>query len=234
MPAPNVGPTPTQDWNRLYGWLLQATRLFKRQKSSTDPTTTQVPQNEWVLWENTTSGITKLWYNDDGAMGSIAGFSAGDHLTLATVQNTTSGTSKTFSGIPSTVKRITLMMEDVSTNGSDAIYLQLGDSGGIENTNYIGTVTSSTPTVGQHNTAFVLTTSPSGSRKWYIVAHLNLINSSTNTWMIEGSSGSVAGASPVSAYFVGAKALSATLTQLQISGSAGGTFDLGKVNISYE
>jgi hypothetical protein len=59
-------------------------------------------------------------------------------LTLATAQNTTSGTSIDFTGIPSWVKRITVMFDGVSTNGASLVQIQIGDSGGIETTGYSG------------------------------------------------------------------------------------------------
>ena len=57
-------------------------------------------------------------------------------LTLATAQNSTSGTSIDFTSIPSWVKRITVMFSSVSTSGSSNPLIQIGDSGGIENTGY--------------------------------------------------------------------------------------------------
>ena len=55
-------------------------------------------------------------------------------LTLRTAQATTSGTSFTFSTIPSWVKRVTVMFDSVSTNGTSRVQVQLGDAGGVEAT----------------------------------------------------------------------------------------------------
>jgi len=55
-------------------------------------------------------------------------------ITSGTAVASTSGTSIDFTGIPSWVKRITVMFDVVSTNGSAIILIQLGDSGGIETT----------------------------------------------------------------------------------------------------
>jgi hypothetical protein len=57
-------------------------------------------------------------------------------LVSGTLVNTTSGTSFDFTGIPSWVKRITVMFGGVSTNGSSPVIVQIGDSGGIETTGY--------------------------------------------------------------------------------------------------
>jgi len=65
--------------------------------------------------------------------GLVAGAS---YLTSGTAQASTSGTSITFSSIPSWVKRITVMFNGVSTSGSSPILLQIG-SGSITSTGYI-------------------------------------------------------------------------------------------------
>jgi len=59
-------------------------------------------------------------------------------LVSGTSQASTSGTSIDFTGIPSWVKRITVMFNGVSTNGTSNKQIQLGDSGGFETTGYLG------------------------------------------------------------------------------------------------
>jgi hypothetical protein len=56
-------------------------------------------------------------------------------MTLATAQNSTSGTAIDFTGIPSWVKRVTVMLNGVSTSGSSAIQIQLG-AGSITTSGY--------------------------------------------------------------------------------------------------
>jgi hypothetical protein len=36
-----------------------------------DPTTTDIPSGTWVLWKNTTSGLTRIWVNDSGVLKSV-------------------------------------------------------------------------------------------------------------------------------------------------------------------
>ena len=57
-------------------------------------------------------------------------------LVLGTAQATTSGTFVDFTGIPSWAKRITVMFNGVSTNGTSLKIAQLGTSGGVIITNY--------------------------------------------------------------------------------------------------
>lgn len=57
-------------------------------------------------------------------------------LTLGTAQASTSGTSISFTGIPSWVKRLTFMLRGVSTNGTSNWLIQLGTSSGFTTTGY--------------------------------------------------------------------------------------------------
>ena len=73
-------------------------------------------------------------------------------ITSGTAQATTSGTSIDFTGIPSWVKRITVNFAGTSTAGSSsAVLIQLGTSGGIQNTGYLST----TSAINNANTTVV-------------------------------------------------------------------------------
>lgn len=50
-------------------------------------------------------------------------------INQGTAQNTTSGTSIDFTGIPAGVKRITVMFNGVGSSGTSAFLIQLGTSG---------------------------------------------------------------------------------------------------------
>ena len=63
-----------------------------------------------------------------------------DNLVLGTAQNSTSGTSIDFTGIPSWVKRVTVMFNGVSTSGTSAPQIQIG-SGAFVSSGYSGTNT---------------------------------------------------------------------------------------------
>jgi hypothetical protein len=66
--------------------------------------------------------------------GTLSWASTG-RMVLETAQASTSGTSIDFTSIPSWVKRITVMLEAVSTNGSSLVQVQLG-SGSVQTTGY--------------------------------------------------------------------------------------------------
>ena len=147
-----------------------------------------------------------------------------------------SSTSVDFTGIPSWVKRITVMLNGVSTNGTSDLLIQLGDSGGIENTGYgsscayTGTaVSGSTSTVG-FLTAFAVsgTSQVGGSTVLCLVSGNTWVSSGTFMYNISSPSNFVGLSS-------GVKTLSATLDRVRITTVNGtDTFDAGTINILYE
>jgi hypothetical protein len=144
---------------------------------------------------------------------------------------TATGTSVDFTSIPSWVKRITVMFNGVSTNGSSNLAIQVGDSGGIENTGYTGgSVTPSTQSA--YNSSSYLLTGVNGAVAAYNgIITLALI--SGNIWVESGVIS--ASASGYHAYSGGSKELSATLDRVRITTANGtDTFDAGSINILYE
>ena len=170
------------------------------------------------------NGTTQFTVSSTGAYGQIKS---------GTAVASTSGTSIDFTGIPSWVKRITVMLNGVSTNGTSNWLVQLGDSGGIETTGYSARAitltnnTGATSTAGFISTAVVLAANAtSGS----II--ISLFNSTTNTWVSQGNL-----LDPTNYLHTasGVKALSATLDRVRITTVNGtDTFDAGSINILYE
>jgi len=158
----------------------------------------------------------------------------GGTIQSATSQASTSGTSIDFTGIPSWVKRITVMFSGVSTNGSSLLLIRLGDSGGVENSGYVsvssaigtggstGTTTSTAGFVIQSNSA---TDARNG--------HVLITNLTGNTYIASHAFG--LNTLPQSGVGGGSKTLSDTLTQVRITTVNGtDTFDAGSINILYE
>ena len=141
-----------------------------------------------------------------------------------------SGTSVDFTGIPSWVKRITVMFQGVSTSGTSAIQVQLGDSGGIENTGYLSSSSTAGGTVTAITSGFAICTPAATS---VVSGHcvLTLIDAA-NTWV---QTSLVKSATNTMAYSAGDKATSTTLDRVRITTVNGtDTFDAGSVNILYE
>lgn len=157
----------------------------------------------------------------------------GGFLVNGTAINTTSGTFQEFTGIPSWVKRISIILDVVSTTGTSVILFQIGPSGGVETTGYNshagviqGTVTGS----ADYTTGFgishdnVATSTVSGI---YTLCKL-----AGNTWAF---SGVVRQANNRIASAGGSKTLAGTLDRVRITTVTGiDTFDAGSINIIYE
>lgn len=156
-----------------------------------------------------------------------------NRISLGTEQATTSGTTKDFTGIPSGTRRITIMFVGVSTNGSSGLLVQLGDSGGIENSGYASSaVITNAPSSAQSTSGFILTVSNSASLLYSGQVTLSLEDSADFTWVESSCLSATAGDVCVSA---GSKATSAELTQVRIT-TVNGTdaFDAGVINIQFE
>ena len=168
---------------------------------------------------------------------NVAGTQYYNLMLLGTSQSAT-GTSVAFSGIPSGVKRITVMLNGVSTNSTSPMQIQLGDSGGYETSGYAGSnhvfvgaiasVTSSSAFLLTLNTSYQFAASLySGS------CILTLQDASTNTWTMFGS---ISTHTSSYGYLTsGSKSLTATLDRIRITMANGtDTFDLGSVSVLYE
>ncbi len=159
-------------------------------------------------------------------------------LTLGTDTATTSGNTITFSSIPSGVKQITLSWRGGSTNNTGQIYVQIGDSGGLETTGYTGNtlILSTTPTISRTawsaGSGALLANYTHAATVWDATLVATLVNASTNTWSFSVTSTNDAGSGAAPGTIgAGNKSLSATLDRIAII--TANTFDAGSVNIAY-
>jgi hypothetical protein len=151
---------------------------------------------------------------------------------LETAQATTSGTFKDFTGIPSWAKKITVMFNGVSTNGTSFIQVQLGTSGGIETTGYSSGSANiyGTNACGQSTstTGLVSNQATFGSTRY---GHYIITLMESNLWVASHTLGDNSG----NAYGGGTKTLSGTLDRVRLTTTNGtDTFDAGSVNILIE
>ena len=158
----------------------------------------------------------------------------GGAITSGTAVASTSGTSIDFTGIPSWVKRITVMFSEVSTSGTSNKLIQLGDSGGVEITGYLGSSSAIATTVASSNYTTGFGVKADGAAdSLHGGVMLSLLNASTNTWSCFGTIGRSDAAQTFTT--AGTKALSATLDRVRITTVNGtDTFDAGSINILYE
>ena len=181
---------------------------------------------------DSTSGIVELATSAEVQTGTDtaramtpAGFRAANVM-AATAQTSTSGTSIDFTDIPSWVNRITVLFNGVSTNGTRAYIIQVGDAGGIETSGYVGSFGSSTFTNG-------FGFANPGLASAVVHGQVTLCRVTGNTWSAFG--GVALSTSAAQGTLGGSKSLSATLDRVRIT-TAGGTdaFDAGQINIFYE
>ena len=157
---------------------------------------------------------------------TVAGVNS--NIVAATAIATTSGTTADFTGIPSWVKRITVLINGVSFATTSNVLIQLGTSSGIEATGYSSTASSGT-SIGNNTTGFLNDTVSSTATTQsglMIIATLG-----SNIWVASGNSG-LGNATAVNVN-AGVKTLSGTLDRIRVTGN-GATFDAGSINILYE
>lgn len=187
-----------------------------------EPTTTYANQ----VWYDTTAGYLKIRNAANSAWLSFM------PLLSATSQASTSGATIDFTGIPSGTKRITIMLADVSTNGTSNMLVQLGDSGGIEVSGYISACNqfSGSPSTSTSTAGFVIQEAMSASAN--ASGHVFITNVSGNLWV---ASSCLIDTQATNSIGAGSKTLSATLDRIRLTMANGtDTFDAGSVNILYE
>lgn len=162
-----------------------------------------------------------------------SGTATGFGYTQATAV-TASGTTVSFTGIPSGTNNIIITAENLSMSGSNTNFqYQIGDSGGIETSSYssVDVYRGSGGDTGftSSTSAFILAYSFGAADVWS--GNIFLQRISGNKWV------STYIAHDITQYWrsgVGHKELSGELTQLQFSWAGGNSFDGGSVNIQYQ
>ena len=181
---------------------------------------------------NGTSG-QYLQTNGSGAL-SWATVST-SNLTRGTAVASTSGTSIDFTGIPSGALKITILLDEVSTNGTSNLLIQIGDSGGIETTGYVSQSAQTFTANGNFTSSTAGFVSAWGSTAGDRKGEITLYCISGNKWVAAGNHTGKDGVNEGNVLIGGVKTLSDTLTQVRIT-TVNGTdaFDAGTINIMYE
>ena len=156
-------------------------------------------------------------------------------ITAGTAVASTSGTSIDFTGIPSWVKRITVAMQTVSTNGSSNYLIRIGNttftsSGYASVMNYVNPGANSC-TGSADSTGFLLTKDINSGTAFTAIATIVLQTSGFYVSTFVGNNG-VNGAG---FFGSGLLNLGSTLDRVRITTVNGtDTFDAGSINILYE
>ena len=152
-----------------------------------------------------------------------------DKIVSGTAVASTSGTSIDFTGIPSWVKRVTVMFNGVSTNGSAALLVQLG-AGSVTTSGYLGTGYNLGATAVNYTTGFGdgLTSAACLRQGSFVISSFG-----SNTWVCGANIGT-SDAARIAA-ISGSVTLSGALDRVRITTTNGtDTFDAGSINILVE
>lgn len=202
--------------------IVQAPAL-RSATTTVDVSAATAPTSGQVL--TATSGTAATWQTP----------AAGGGITLGTPTTLTTQTSVDYTTIPAGTKRITLYFSSVSTTGTSNPLIQLGDSGGVETSSYVGCSSfQGTSSVGgsAYTTGFGVNSGNAANVLSGSII-LSLMDSSTNTWTCFGQvANSTSGFTVITS---GVKSLSAELDRVRFT-TVNGTdqYDAGSVNISYE
>jgi hypothetical protein len=176
----------------------------------------------------TVEGVESLTVNSNGT----TTLTPSNIIKSGTAVASTSGTSIDFTGLPSWVKRVTVMFSGVSTNGSSVFLIQLG-SGSVTTTGYVSTGISS----GAGGSAITTSTagmavSGNNANTFSQVGSVIIANVSSNSWVAFGYG---LQATTQTTGMGGSVTLSGALDRVRITTVNGtDTFDAGTINILYE
>jgi hypothetical protein len=154
-----------------------------------------------------------------------------DKIVSGTAVASTSGTSIDFTGIPSWVKRVTVMFNGVSTSGSSLLQVQIG-SGSFTTSGYLAGSVDDLSTRASYTTGFGMQVgAPQNLTYLTMVVRLvsgnNWLSTHHGTFSQSGTYYSVTGGGNVT--------LSGTLDRVRITTVNGtDTFDAGSINILME
>jgi hypothetical protein len=150
-------------------------------------------------------------------------------ITSGTAVTSTSGTAIDFTSIPSTAKRITVMLSGVRTTGTFPVLIQLGSTT-FATSGYAGGGSFFTSDVNTSATNGILY---EGYSTTNATRHgsMQIQNFSGNTWV-----GSAIGnwSDGYATQGNGSVTLSGTLDRIRITTNSANTFNLGSINIMYE
>ncbi len=154
-----------------------------------------------------------------------------DNISVGATVATTSGTAIDITGIPSWVNRITIIFNQISTNGNNHQFVQIGD-GTINTAGYVSTGCAQGPginnAIGSTNGYIMFLAGSAG----LIAGHMVLTKTSTATWI----SSHVTKIDTTNCRFGGGtKTLSGPLDRIRLTNNGGtDVFDNGSIRIFWE
>jgi len=133
---------------------------------------------------------------------------------------TTSGAQVDFT-VPGTANRIVVLFDGVSLSGTDHLLVQLGDSGGIENTGY---VSGSRESASSSTAGFIVFIGYAG---WAAHGVMELVKGAGNQWFAHHA----VYTSTICSAGGGVKTLSDQITTVRLTVTGSNNFDSGNVSV---
>jgi hypothetical protein len=168
----------------------------------------------------------------DGSTGTWVA-SAPSTLVKGTAVTLTNQSSVEYN-IPSTTKRITVMLAGVSVAGAYSAIVQVGTASSWITSDYLGAsvgISNNSYIVDDLTIGFRFSANESGSATIYHGMG-TLCNLTSNQWVWSGTSGLSNFARP--GFSVGSINANDTITRIRLTTSSAGTFDAGTVNVMWE
>ena len=149
-------------------------------------------------------------------------------IVTGTTVASTSGTTIDFAGLPSGIKRITVMLNGVSLSGTDSLLVQIGNSGGFVTTGYVSTCQSGSAGNGSSTAGFLARSTGASDIVSGIMTIVNMTGGAwVYNWLGKLDTGNVT-------FGGGNGAITGTLDRIRITTTGTNNFDAGTVNIMYE
>jgi len=167
--------------------------------------------------------------------GNVTGNVTGSTVTSGTAV-TASGSTVTFTSIPSWVSKITLLFEKLSTNGTSIVYVRVGSGGTLSSLGY--DVWRSVVNTGGNSDAYddtigvAIDGTAAAAERTGSITFTKL--GSSNKWIISGNTMRIqSGSNAIAAGHAGSVTLSDQLNIIGIN-CAANSFDAGTVNVIYQ
>lgn len=175
--------------------------------------------------------MTLILSGTDGVLDNSGAIERSTSITL------TNQTAPAFTGVPSWVKRVTLMLQSVSTNGNNPPLIQLGTGSTPTYTTsgYVGSngvISTGVSTVNFTSGFGIGVSSGQWAGTVAVSGAITISSIGSNIWVANGSVGGNAAANVW--LTTGSISLGATLTAIRLFIDGTQQFDAGTINIIYE
>jgi hypothetical protein len=181
------------------------------------------------------TGLNTTFANNVTATGTVASSTGTLYPLVSGTSVSASGTSVDFTSIPSWVRRVTVILSGISTNGTARVQVQIGPSGGVATTGY--TSYSGMSAGNTSITTGFAAEAGSSAANWIRTGHfiLTLADAATNLWVYSAAVGILDNTTGYGATGGGNIALAGALSILRVTTVGGtNTFDAGTLNILWE